>query len=169
MSEYVGDAVVAYVGLGSNLGNSVAHVHSGMASLKKLRHIWIEACSSLYASAPVGMTEQPDFINAACRLRTALAAETLLHELFAIEQAHGRVRHAEKGGPRSLDLDILLYGEHIVRCPELTVPHPRLHERAFVLYPLLELDPLLFIPGRGQAKDFLPLCAAQRVSKVESG
>ena len=170
MSENkIDNVVVAYIGLGSNLENPAAQVHSAMTALEKLRHTQIEACSSLYTSAPVGITAQPDFVNAACRLHTALPVETLLQELLAIEQAHGRRRDGAKGGPRSLDLDILLYGEKIVRRADLCVPHPRLHERAFVLYPLLELDPKLVIPGRGQASDFLAACAGQRVSKTESG
>ena len=91
-----------------------------------------------------------------------------MRALIEIERRHGRVRDAGKGGPRSLDLDLLLYGQEVIRSPQLTVPHPRLHERAFVLAPLTELDPELTIPGRGRAADLLAACVGQRVEKLES-
>ena len=162
----ISGGVVAYVGLGSNLGDPATQVRSGMTALQRLRRTGVEACSSLYASAPVGMTQQPDFVNAVCRLRTALAAEALMQQLLAIEHAHGRLRHDDNGGPRTLDLDLLLYGEQMLQRPELTVPHPRLHQRAFVLYPLHELDPELVIPGRGRVTDLLAPCARQTVRKI---
>ena len=159
--------VVVYVGLGSNLDDPVAQVRVGMTALGRLPHTRIEARSSFYASAPVGIQAQPDFINAACRLQTALEPDAFLRSLLDIEQAHGRVRHGEKGGPRTLDLDLLLFGAQVIHNEALTVPHPRLHERAFVLYPLSELDPDLEIPGQGRASDLLALCANQIVRKLE--
>ena len=161
------DVVVVYVGLGSNLDDPVARVRAGVSALEQLPQTRLEACSSFYASAPVGIQAQPDFINAACRLQTALEPDTLMRGLMDIEQAHGRVRVGEKGGPRTLDLDLLLFGAQIIHSEALTVPHPRLHERAFVLYPLSELDPSLEIPGQGRASDLLARCADQIVRKLE--
>lgn len=159
-------AVTAYIGLGSNLAEPVAQVRAGMDALAGLPQTRVEACSSFYASAPVGITAQPDFVNAACRVRTGLAARALMQALLEIEKQHGRVRDAVKGGPRMLDLDLLLYGAEILNEPDLVVPHPRLHERAFVLYPLCELDAELTIPARGRAADLLAACRAQRVERL---
>ncbi len=159
--------VTAYIGLGSNLPDPVVHVRAGRDAIALLPQTRLESCSSLYGSAPVGITAQPDFINAACRVRTALPARTLMQALLDIERGQGRVRGDGKGGPRTLDLDLLLYGDSILDEPGLTVPHPRLHERAFVLYPLCELDAELAIPGRGRAADLLAACAGQRVERLE--
>lgn len=159
--------VTAYIGLGSNLTEPQAQVRAGLAALQRLPRTEVLACSSLYASAPVGLTTQPDFVNAACRVHTALPARTLMQALLDIEKQHGRVRDTEKGGPRTLDLDLLLYGDLVLNGPDLTLPHPRLHERAFVLYPLCELDAGLVIPGRGRATDLLAACAGQRVERLE--
>jgi len=161
------DVVIVYVGLGSNLDDPVSQVRAGVTALGQLPHTRFEACSSFYASAPVGTQAQPDFINAACRLQTALEPDVLMRGLMEIEQAHGRVRRGEKGGPRTLDLDLLLFGAQVIHSEALTVPHPRLHERAFVLYPLSELDPGLEIPGQGRASDLLAMCADQIVRKLE--
>jgi 2-amino-4-hydroxy-6-hydroxymethyldihydropteridine diphosphokinase len=166
MSEPQGDAR-AYIGLGSNLGEPAAQIRAGVAALARLAKTRVEACSSLYLSAPVGRQDQPDFVNAVCRVRTGLAPSTLMHDLLEIEYQHGRERRGEKGGPRTLDLDLLLYGHEAIRSEELTVPHPRLHERAFVLYPLSELEPELVIPGRGTLRELLADCAGQRVQKLD--
>jgi len=157
----------AYIGLGSNITEPAALVRSGMAALSRLTATRVEACSSLYRTAPVGMREQPDFINAVCRVRTGLAPAALMYSLLEIERAHGRRREGSPGGPRTLDLDLLLYGEEFIQSAELTVPHPRLHERAFVLYPLLEIEPDLVIPGRGPSRQLLATCAGQRVEKLD--
>ncbi len=159
-------AVTAYIGLGSNLADPVAQVRAGTDALANLPRTRVEACSSFYSSAPVGITAQPDFVNAACRVRTELPARTLMQALLGIEKEHGRVRGDEKGGPRTLDLDLLLYGAEILNEPDLVVPHPRLHERAFVLHPLCELDAQLVIPARGRAADLLAACRAQRVERL---
>ncbi len=161
-------AVTAYIGLGSNLADPKAQVRAGIDSLRRLPQTVVERCSALYASAPVGITAQPDFVNAACRVRTALSAPALMQALLAIEHEHGRVRGADKGGPRTLDLDLLLYGDSLVNAPDLVVPHPRLHERAFVLYPLQELDAGLIVPGRGAVADLLAGSGGQRVVRLES-
>ena len=157
--------VSAYIGLGSNLEQPVDQLRAGIAALAALPETALERCSSFYLSAPVGRLDQPDFINAVCRLRTALAPAALLRRLLAIEAGRGRSR-AVSGGPRTLDLDLLLYGDRTVQQPGLALPHPRLHERAFVLYPLYELAPDLVIPGRGALADLLPACAGQKIEKV---
>jgi 2-amino-4-hydroxy-6-hydroxymethyldihydropteridine diphosphokinase len=166
MSKPAGGDARAYVGLGSNLGDSVAQVRGGMTALAQLPQTRLEACSSLYRTAPVGRQDQPDFVNAVCRVRTRLAPVALMRRLLEVERTRGRVRAGEPGGPRTLDLDLLLYGDAAIHGAELTVPHPRLHERAFVLYPLFELEPDLVIPGHGALRDLLPGCAGQRVERL---
>ncbi len=168
MSEPGREDARAYIGLGSNLGDSVARVRGGMAALAELQQTRLEACSSLYRTAPVGRQDQPDFVNAVCRVRTHLTPAVLMRSLLEVEQTHGRVREGEKGGPRTLDLDLLLYGNEAIHSVELTVPHPRLHERAFVLYPLFELEPDLVIPGHGALRDLLAGCTGQRVQKMDA-
>jgi len=159
--------VRAYIGLGSNLDDPATQIRAGMAALARLAETRVEACSSLYRSAPVGRQDQPDFVNAVCRVRTGLAPAALMHDLLEIESRHGRERRGEKGGPRTLDLDLLLYGHEAIQSAALTVPHPRLHERAFVLYPLSELEPDLVIPGHGPLRELLVGCAGQRVQKMD--
>lgn len=161
-----GHEAVAYIGLGSNLEEPLVQVRSALRALQASASIQVEACSSFYRSAPVGLTGQPDFINAVCRARTALAPEALLQALLEIERAHGRVRGGPQGGPRTLDLDLLLYGTEIRDTPALRLPHPRLHERAFVLVPLAELDPGLVIPGHGTVTQLLAGCCGQRLERV---
>lgn len=168
MSKPLENAVRAYIGLGSNLADPVAQVRTGVAALAQLEQTQVETCSSYYRTAPVGLREQPDFINAVCRVRTGQAPVELMRNLLEIEHAHGRVRHGDKGGPRTLDLDLLLYGDQAIQTTELTVPHPRLHERAFVLYPLHEIDPDLVIPGHGKLVELLASCAEQQVERLES-
>jgi len=157
----------AYIGLGSNLDDPATQIRAGMTALARLAETRVEACSSLYRSAPVGRQDQPDFVNAVCRVRTGLAPAALMHDLLEIESQHGRERRGEKGGPRTLDLDLLLYGAEAIHSAALIVPHPRLHERAFVLYPLSELEPDLVIPGHGPLHELLAGCAGQRVQKMD--
>jgi 2-amino-4-hydroxy-6-hydroxymethyldihydropteridine diphosphokinase len=157
----------AYVALGSNLQDPVAMVCAGMDALADLPATHLDGCSSLYHSAPVGMTAQPDFINAVCRLLTDLGPHALLRHLLAIETQHGRVREGPKWGPRTLDLDLLLYDEIALTTPTLVLPHPGLHERAFVLYPLVELDPGLFVPGHGRVAQLATECPPTRVQRLE--
>lgn len=161
------NAVCAYIGLGSNLADPVAQLRAGVSALARLEQTRVEACSSFYRTAPVGRREQPDFINAVCRVRTGQAPAMLMRNLLEIERAHGRVREGDKGGPRTLDLDLLLYGNQTIHTAELTVPHPRLHERGFVLYPLQEIAPDLVIPGRGAVHELLAACAGQRVERLK--
>jgi 2-amino-4-hydroxy-6-hydroxymethyldihydropteridine diphosphokinase len=133
---------IAYVGIGSNLDDPRAHVLSAFGDLDRLPHTRVARKSSLYRTAPLGHADQPDFINAVAQLETGLPAERLLAELQDVEQRHGRQR-SFPNAPRTLDLDILLFGDARMKTEALTVPHPRMHERAFVLKPLLEIAPEL--------------------------
>jgi len=160
--------VRAYVALGSNLDDPVAQVHAGVQALGKLPGTRLIGCSSLYRSAPVGITDQPDFINAVCEADTSMSADTFMQALLDIEQSQGRQRGIP-GGPRTLDLDLLMYGVLVCHEPGLTLPHPRLHERAFVLYPLSELAPGLSIPGCGQVETLLAGCAGQVIERLAAG
>jgi 2-amino-4-hydroxy-6-hydroxymethyldihydropteridine diphosphokinase len=156
----------AYVGLGSNLDVPVEQVRAGMAALRELPDSHVLKCSSLYRTAPIGVVAQPDFINAVCALDTALIPQALMRRLLAIENARGRRRGSERGGPRTLDLDLLLYENMELQSPELTLPHPRLHERAFVLHPLFEIAPTLNVPGLGPINELLSRCGGQRVARL---
>ena len=140
--------VTAYVALGSNLEDPVRQLRSGLEALGKLPHTRVVRASSFYRSAPVGYADQPDFVNAVAAIETELAPRALLDELLAIERHHGRVRDFPNA-PRTLDLDIVAYGDRIVDEPGLAIPHPRMHERAFVMVPLAEIAPDAVIPGRG--------------------
>lgn len=142
-------AVTAYVGLGSNLDDPAHQVRAGLEALEQLPGTVVDASSSLYLNPPMGPQDQPDFINAVARLRTTLEPLPLLDGLLAIETRRGR-RRGRRWGERRLDLDLLLWADLSLSGPRLTVPHPGLHERAFVLYPLAELDPDLAVPGQGR-------------------
>lgn len=156
----------AYIGLGSNLGDSLGLVRQATVALDALPQTRLVACSSAYVSAPVDVLDQPDFINAVCLLTTTLAPLQLLQQLLAIEAAHGRQRQGPKGGPRTLDLDLLLYGSCSLHSADLVLPHPRLHERAFVLYPLLELAPDLAIPAQGRVQQLAQACSEQGLRRL---
>ena len=155
----------AYIALGANLGDPATTVRAAFGALANLPDSRLRHSSSLYRTAPVGITEQPEFINAVAELETGLAPEALLDALLDIEQRFGRVR-AERNGPRTLDLDLLLYDDHVVDLPRLTLPHPRLHLRAFVLLPLAEIAPALAIPGRGTVAAWLPAVANQGIVRL---
>ena len=154
-----------FIALGANLGDPVATVNAAILALRELPQTRFIAASSLYRTAPVGLKHQPDFINAVVEVIAVSPAPTFLETLFAIESRFGRQRSV-KNAPRTLDLDLLLYGDAVSDDPQLTLPHPRLHERAFVLAPLAEIAPQLRIPGRGQVSDLLLLCADQQVEKL---
>lgn len=147
--------VDAYVAFGSNLGNRETNIAGALAALRAHPAIHVAAVSSLYETAPVGPPPQGPYLNAAARLRTRLPPRALLEALLAIERAAGRVRDGARWGARSLDLDLLLYGTRSFDEPGLCVPHPRLHERAFVLEPLCELAPALVHPRLGLRIDEL--------------
>jgi 2-amino-4-hydroxy-6-hydroxymethyldihydropteridine diphosphokinase len=153
---------IAFVGIGSNLQDPVRHVRDALVELDQLPHTRLVKQSSLYRTAPIGYAAQADYINAVAQLETALPAERLLAELQDVEKRHGRSR-SFANAPRTLDLDVLLYGDGAVQLPQLDVPHPRMHERAFVLKPLVEIAPDISIPGRGSARDLLAACADQKV------
>jgi 2-amino-4-hydroxy-6-hydroxymethyldihydropteridine diphosphokinase len=144
----------AAVALGSNLDDPDAQVSRGFEAIAALPSTRLVARSSLYRTAPVGYADQPDFVNACALVETQLAPRALLDALLALEQRQGRVRDI-RNGPRTLDLDIVLYGDQVIDEPGLKVPHPRAHERAFVLRPLLEVWPDAVIPGRGRAADLV--------------
>ena len=145
----------AYIGIGSNLGERESTIRDALALLAADPELEVEAVSSIRETDPVGMVDQPRFLNAAIRLATDLAPYPLLKRLLAVEQQLGRVRTGERYGPRTIDLDLLLYGDEIVDEPGLRVPHPRLAERRFVLEPLAELDPGLVVPGLGPVQGLL--------------
>jgi 2-amino-4-hydroxy-6-hydroxymethyldihydropteridine diphosphokinase len=139
----------AYVGVGANLGDREAAIRAAIAALPD-----VVAVSSLRETDPVGVVDQPRFLNGAVAIETTLSPRELLETLLAVERDLGRER-GERWGPRTIDLDLLLYGDEEVDEPGLTVPHPRLHERRFALEPLAELDPALVVPGRGAVRDLL--------------
>jgi 2-amino-4-hydroxy-6-hydroxymethyldihydropteridine diphosphokinase len=157
--------VRAYVALGSNLGDPLATVQAAFGALHGLPDTVLVAASSLYRSAPVGLKHQPDFINAVAAVDSALTPEALLEELFAIEARFGRRRDFHHA-PRTLDLDLLLHGNATRSTAPLTLPHPRMHERAFVLLPLLELAPDIVIPDRGPARALVEACREQKLAKL---
>jgi 2-amino-4-hydroxy-6-hydroxymethyldihydropteridine diphosphokinase len=145
----------AYVGVGGNLGDRERTLREAVDSLGAEDGIEVVAVSTLRETEPVGVGEQPRFLNGAVALDTPLGARELLDLLLAVEQRFGRVRTPGEHGPRTIDLDLLLYGDEQIGEPGLTVPHPRLHERRFVLEPLAELAPDLVVPGRGSVESLL--------------
>jgi 2-amino-4-hydroxy-6-hydroxymethyldihydropteridine diphosphokinase len=153
---------IAYIGIGSNLDDPRTHVVQAFEELDRLPRSRVVKRSSLYRSAPLGHAAQPDFINAVAQLETGLSAERLLAEMQAIEARHGRER-SFPNAPRTLDLDLLLFGNAKLDSPTLTVPHPRMHERAFVLVPLVEITPDL----KESLKEGLQACAGQNVERIE--
>jgi 2-amino-4-hydroxy-6-hydroxymethyldihydropteridine diphosphokinase len=146
---------LCYIGLGSNLTDPVRQLERARATIRQLDGVAERAFSGLYRSKPMGPQDQPDYVNAVMAIATRLPAPELLHSLQAIETAQGRVRSGERWGPRTLDLDILLYGDRQFESLELTVPHRGIAERAFVLYPLYEIAPELTIPGLGSLAELL--------------
>jgi 2-amino-4-hydroxy-6-hydroxymethyldihydropteridine diphosphokinase len=146
----------AYVGVGSNLGDRRATIDRALVELDAAPSVQVVAVSTLRETAPVGYLDQPPFLNGAAALETTLAPAALLELLLDVERRLGRVRGAgPRFGPRTLDLDLLLYDDETLEEPGLVVPHPRLHERAFVLEPLAELDPSLEVPGKGRVSALL--------------
>lgn len=155
----------AYIALGSNLAEPEAQIKQALAALAQLPQTHLRAQSALYRSTPVGYAAQPDFINAVALVETGLNAHDLLQSLLGIERDFGRVRDF-RNAPRTLDLDLLLYGDLMFHEVGLTLPHPRMHERAFVLLPLLEIAPDCTIPGKGRAADWLAQVADQAITRV---
>lgn len=162
-------AVRAYVGLGANLGDAAATLKAALERLGGLPQTQLRTASRLYRTPAWGLRDQPDFVNAVAIVRTGLPAPELLRALLAIERDFGRQRAADgsdRWGPRSLDLDLLLYGDAVIDMPGLQVPHPQLHCRAFVLVPLCAMTPELEIPGLGWANDLLEALGEDEVAGV---
>jgi 2-amino-4-hydroxy-6-hydroxymethyldihydropteridine diphosphokinase len=157
-------SVPAYIGLGANLGDARATLGAALQALAALPGTTLRAASSTYRSAPMD-SSGPDYLNAAALLDTRLAAPALLAEMQRIEREHGRER-PYRNAPRTLDLDLLFYADQRIAMPGLTVPHPRLHERAFVLLPLAELAPDLVVPGHGVVGTLLASVADQRIDRL---
>jgi 2-amino-4-hydroxy-6-hydroxymethyldihydropteridine diphosphokinase len=147
-----------YLGLGSNLAEPTRQIRDALAALNNLVDTRIKCCSSLYSSQPMGPQDQPDYVNAVAFLQTQLAPLALLKALQKIELEHGRERNAQRWGPRTLDIDILLYGEQQIDSSELVVPHYGLKKREFVLYPLFEISPQLSLPDGELLADFIKQC-----------
>jgi 2-amino-4-hydroxy-6-hydroxymethyldihydropteridine diphosphokinase len=156
-----------YIGIGSNLDNPLQQVRQAINELRQLADSEYIASSSLYRTSPMGPSEQPDYINAVSLLQTCLAPLDLLNELQAIENTHGRNRDVQRWGPRTLDLDILLYGEKIISDTRLCIPHPGLHERSFVLYPLQDINPDLVIPGYGPLAKLIEQCPHNVLERLD--
>ena len=158
-------AATAYVALGANLGDPLATLQAALAALAGIPATTLGPTSSLYRTAPVGLRNQPDFVNAVAQLRTLLSPDELLEALFDIEALFGRSRSIPNA-PRTLDLDLLLHGNTTLAGAILTLPHPRMHQRAFVLVPLLEIAPQCAIPGLGPAQQFLDGCSDQAIFRL---
>jgi 2-amino-4-hydroxy-6-hydroxymethyldihydropteridine diphosphokinase len=162
---------VAFIGLGSNLEDPHRQLQKAFIELDRLTDSHLEVRSSLYRSAPLGcpgmpdLTNQPDFVNAVAKITTSLAPQALLQALLQIEHQHGRER-TFRNAPRTLDLDVLLYDEVRLHEHGLTIPHPQMHRRAFVLLPLLEIAPDITIPGIGQARLALAECHDQILDRI---
>ena len=157
--------VSAFIGLGANLDDPRAQVLRAFNELARLPQTSLTAKSSLWRSAPLGYSNQPEFVNAVARLETGLSADALLDELKKVESAHGRER-SFANAPRTLDLDLLMYGDEVRDSSRLTLPHPRMHERAFVLNPLLEIAPGAVIPGHGSARTNLQALPDQACERI---
>lgn len=154
-----------FIALGSNLENPVSQIQQAFDELEQLPGICLISHSSLYKSAPVGRLDQPDFINAVAWIETTLAPHDLLNALLGIEHRHGRVRES-LNAPRTLDLDILMYDDLEWLNEKLTLPHPRMSQRAFVLKPLMEIAPDCHVPGHGHVAQLLSLCYEQKLEQL---
>ena len=156
----------SYIGLGSNLDNPELQLDAALDALRDIPDTNLVKYSSFYRSAPLGPGGQPDFINAVALLDSGLEAGRLLAQLQSIENRQGRTRDGQHWGPRTLDLDMLLYGNQVIDEPELTVPHPGIRHRNFVLMPLLELAPDLEIPGLGRVDELLDAAGSAGITRL---
>lgn len=159
--------VPAYVGLGANIGDCLATLKGACDAIGRIAATRLVCCSSIYRSAPMGPTPQPDFYNAVVALLTRLEPGKLLAAMLAIEREFGRERSATRWGPRTLDLDLLLFGNRRMSETGLTIPHPGLAERNFVLYPLAEIAPQLPVPGVGTAEKLAAVVGNSGLQKLE--
>lgn len=166
MKPISAETVEAYIGLGSNLGNSIETLNSAYQAIAALKTTEALALSGFYQTKPMGPQDQPDYVNAVAKIRTELTAQALLQALQAIENQHGRIR-LQRWGARTLDLDLLLYGQAIISTENLQVPHPGLAERNFVLYPLADIAPAdLMIPDQGSLAQLLAACPANDMQRL---
>ena len=156
---------LANVGMGANLGDPKTQLDAAWQAFDRVPQTRPLARSSVYRSSRIGYANQPDFFNCVAKLDTALGARELLSELQQIEDRLGRVR-SFRDAPRTIDLDLLLYGTQTIDAPDVKVPHPRMHQRAFVLAPLVELEPGVEVPGRGAAADLLRACTDQHLERI---
>lgn len=150
--------MISYIGIGSNQQDPVKQAQQAIQAIASHPDIELTKCSALYCSAPMGPQDQPDYINAVVAIETVLNAESLLDALQSIEQNQGRVRKDNRWGPRTLDLDILLYDNQVINTERLTIPHYGMHEREFVLYPLFEIAPNLTLPNSTHLSHLIKLC-----------
>lgn len=157
---------IVYIGLGSNLESPTAQVLSARRDIAALPDVTEIAFSNIYVSVPMGPQDQPDYINSVMGISTHLEPLALLHALQAIESAHGRVRGKQRWGARTLDLDLLLYNDQQINSEELTVPHPGIANRAFVLYPLQDCNPDMVIAGKGNLADLIKQCPATGIRRI---
>ncbi len=161
--EKPGTPVTAYVALGANLGDAAAALREALVRIGQIPGVRLAGASGLYRTEPIE-SSGPDYLNAVARVQTSLSARELLHALQAIENRLGRVRPAGVvNAPRTMDLDLLIYDDLVCSDEELVVPHPRMHLRAFVLVPLLQIAPDIEIPGKASARTYLPSVADQRI------
>ncbi len=158
--------VTAYIGLGSNLANPAEQIKAARAAIADIAGVQELAFSSVYHSPPMGPQDQPDYVNAVMAIATELPPIELLRCLQQIENEQGRVRKTERWGARTLDLDVLIYGEQEINLPDLIVPHTGLAERAFVLYPLFEIAPQLIVPGKGAMAALLADCPRNGLERL---
>ncbi len=154
------------IAMGSNIGDRLDYLQGGLDGLFDTPRITFLAVSPVYETTPVGGPEQPDYLNAVVIAETSMPAQAVLERCLSLEDAYGRVRD-ERWGPRTLDLDLIVYGDEVSNSPGLTLPHPRAHERAFVLAPWLDADPQAQIPGCGPVADLLAALGTAGVARVE--
>jgi 2-amino-4-hydroxy-6-hydroxymethyldihydropteridine diphosphokinase len=152
--------------MGSNIGDRLDYLQGGLDGLFDTPRITFLAVSPVYETTPVGGPEQPDYLNAVVIAETSMPAQAVLERCLSLEDAYGRVRD-ERWGPRTLDLDLIIYGDEVSNSPGLTLPHPRAHERAFVLAPWLDADPQAQIPGCGPVADLLAALGTAGIARVE--
>lgn len=157
----------AFIGLGGNLDDPAGQIERALGAIAGLPQTTLIRRSALYLSRPMGPSDQPDYVNAVAQVDTGLSAPELLTELLAVERRQGRQRCADqRNGPRTLDLDLLLYADFVCDDPALTLPHPGAHERDFVLVPLAEIAPQVVIPGRGRVVDLLAGCTSHGLCRL---
>lgn len=169
MSSQANPLETVFLGLGSNLEQPLVQLARALRAVHEIPGTAMVRVSSFYDTAPVGLADQPNFVNAVAELQTTLSPHSLLKHLLNIEAEQYRIRDANtlRNGPRTLDLDILLFGHLQIDEPELTIPHPRMHQRAFVLWPLAEIAPELEIPGHGYVLELLLALDVSGVRKLE--